>query len=273
MTFLVFDEGHWVSGLIQVDEVGKARVLVTDSLGISPEVAFGAVAECFMAQFESIDLFYSDEKRQQADAGCSVFALDDARHLQTVHRYLPPKYADTGVFGYLADHSDKSALETLIPDFQPQPEKTFFRARLPLHLMRTMQSRKLLDEVVPQRDERLPVNKRGESAVDSSVKHFTSKAGEKPRNTRLEYKLHKMRDQNIAYLNSHTDDECKAAMDALTVSGFKKRVDMERVEHLQPEHKLIQQNFKSQLAEVREKESKKTKESTDPHADSSPSSF
>ena len=102
-----------------------------------------------------------------------------------------------------------------------------------------MQSTDLLEEAIPERGGHFPVNKRQESALGSSLKYFKKVDDGNPKNMRLVYKFHKMRDQNIAFLNRHTAAQCKTAMDRFTVSGFEKRILMKKSEGLQLSNRII----------------------------------
>lgn len=70
------------------------------------------------------------------------------------------------------------------------------------------------------------VNKRGETELQSTSKFFKPREGSDVlENKRLEYKFDKMKEQNIAYMMRHTDEECAQAADYFSVDSFEQRLN------------------------------------------------
>jgi hypothetical protein len=72
--------GHYVSGLISIDEMGKAKIVLIDSLGSTKGVHHEDFLREFSKHFPNNEIYISNETRQKTSTGCSVFALDDIAH-------------------------------------------------------------------------------------------------------------------------------------------------------------------------------------------------
>lgn len=224
VTYILVHNKHFLSGQIRLTPDGKMDVLIMDSLGYSPsqeQVISADVIKIFVSEFSNLNLYYSEEKRQNNVSGCAVFAIDDARHLQTTERYLPGKYKNSGLFGYLSDHAEKTSLDKLCKKEKQTETQSLFFCRLPFHLKRAWQSTALLGIASES-----IVNKAGQKESSAIIPFFKPNLRDgKLTNTRIESQFAKMYEQNIKFLTSHTDKECLEAMKEFTVTGFQSRLE------------------------------------------------
>ena len=99
---------------------------------------------------------------------------------------------------------------------------------LPLSLMRTMQSTKLKEQVIPsrEREKDLIINKKNQTALDSVSAFFrpNNDGSTKEINTRLNEKLNRIAHYNLAYLMSTPLEDIAQAMQKHTFSGFEARI-------------------------------------------------
>lgn len=240
----VITGSHWISGQLEYDENGNLNILIMDSLGLITDslgdehakvgYEMGLVIAALDKVGAKANIFHASERRQGAAKGCSVFALDDCRHLFTCERYLPSQYL--GLFDYL--RKGKQAAQTAeaadMESKQDEPGSavhapkrvTLTKTRLPLYLLKTWQSRKLRDEAAMRKDEAtLPINKKSLiiSAASAIASYFKLGADSKEMNTRLDEKLARMRENCWSFLVKHTDDEVARSMSDFTLEGFKQR--------------------------------------------------
>lgn len=190
---------HWISGRIDFHTNG-CDLCIIDSLGSESAAIMGSglqMAELAQRRLAGVRIYVLGEERQHAMQGCSVYAIDDARHLHTIERYLPPAYAAGGLFAYLGAHSRSVVFNTKV---------TVQVARTPLPLLRTQQSSRLFNEIQQRGLEAtIPVNKRGETA-SQSVKHNFFNVEGKPTNKRIEYKLEVFRNKTLQFLSRYEND-------------------------------------------------------------------
>src|SRR3990167_8388313 len=149
---------HWITGDIQIDADGKVQVLFLDSMGLeypvtSMHINTADIINEFSNVFPDASIYFSKTRRQASGPGCSVFALDDVRHLFTVEKYLQSQY--TGLFSYLAAQVGSSGNMA-----EPYRERklanggTVHCIPIPLSLMRTTLSSRLYTTYIPQRSAR-----------------------------------------------------------------------------------------------------------------------
>ena len=215
----ICSSSHWIAGEITIDEEGETKILFIDSLGVAPIYeTTEEVIKIANRIFPQCEIFVSEKKRQNALSGCSIFALNDVATLYTLR--LEEQYDQTKLFGYIANNPSQkiSIKETKGTDL------TITSCKLPLSLNRTMQSEKLLTEIIPKatvEEQKIPVNKKGETAELSATKSFqTSPETGKRQNTRLFYKLDKMAEHVFDYLLKHSTREREEQMKAGTVAAF-----------------------------------------------------
>lgn len=216
---------HWITGDIQIEADGQINVLIIDSLGnkkicLETSWAMKMIAQCF----PTVKLYWSIEQRQHDEVSCSVYALDDVRHLFTIEKYLDKKYATTGLFGYLKDPANRSDLNeekgrTKIFTFEA------IQSYLPLPFLRTMQTRKLFGFIGSRspEEQKTPGEKSGKTVIEAAREDFVEKE-EKNVNQRLSRKLDKMMHNNARFF-IHVGDEKKIEkqMQQFTLMGLKKR--------------------------------------------------
>ncbi|MHB1947461.1 MAG: YopJ family acetyltransferase [Gammaproteobacteria bacterium] len=233
--------GHWIVGDIKIDEKGHVSVLFLDSLSIERISEFfteKAIIE-FARLFPDATIYYVDIKRQYSTLGCSVFALDDVRHLYTVEDgHLEEKYNLSGLHGYLADSakvlsSKEEYKPIVIQDYDGIGKYTVTLCALPLSLMRTMQSRALTNWVITDRSEaerKVPVNKKREIMTPEYAEQtFFRDAGSAKRiNIRLEETLKKIARYNFEFLKNRDSKTVNEETEPFTLKGFKKRIALKK---------------------------------------------
>ena len=217
---------HWIAGTINITQDNVVRVLFLDPLGSSQLYATTIKAIfIFDTIFPNSHIFVAEEQRLHGSAGCSVFALDDVAHLATLR--LEDKYKQSGLFGYLEDTPHKIRYIQDITDDSKIVE--IIECKTPLSLTRTMQSTQLIQKIIPERSEdeqRQPINKKGETAAESSSKFFQPRVDNpsKIQNQRLEYKLSKMADHLFDFLFTHSQEEIEALIQEATLEKFNERM-------------------------------------------------
>ena len=199
--FIVTGE-HSYCGEIRIDENHHASVYLIDSLGISTESSHyhELLITQLMTHFNIDRIYINHEIRQKTSTGCSIFALDDIQHLYQLR--LSDNYKN--IWDYLEKTAapDMKGLENIDIIVHQYP--------LPTPLLRTMQTRKLLEEVIPERltkESEYPINKKGKTIRQSAVEFFTKNEEGKEINQRLAYKLNKIRLHNWAFLKNCTPAE------------------------------------------------------------------
>jgi hypothetical protein len=199
--FIVTGE-HSFCGELRIDENHMASIYLIDSLGISAESSHfhESFITHMMAHFRTNRVYINQEIRQRVSTGCSIFALDDIQHLYRLR--LPEQYKN--IWDYLEKTAcpDAQALENI--------DILVHRYPLPTPLLRTMQTRKLLEEVIPERltkESEYPINKKGKTIRQSAQQFFAKNEEGKLINQRLTYKLHKIRLYNWSFLKNCTPEE------------------------------------------------------------------
>lgn len=233
----VYASSHFVSGLISIDEMGKAKIILIDSLGAEECIYHEDFLRNFSKHFPNNEIYVSKESRQKTSKGCSVFALDDIAHL--------PKIRIEGhenIWDYL-EETEKKVLE-----IEPGPDSEIpiiaNSIALPVSLMRTMQSSALLNDIIPQKPQNVQafkINKKEQTTSESVMPFFKPKSHsemDKLQNTRLDYKLDKMKKQNFQYLLSLTEAEVANEMEYFTIQSFASRTALQQSELTSAQHDL-----------------------------------
>jgi len=216
---------HFISGKILIEPDGNAKIFLIDSLGTSSGVYYDEFLINFALKFPQHEIFVSKETRQNASKGCSVFALDDIAHLENLRIEN-----HQNIWDYLT--SEKKPENNVVIK-KDDHVVNIYAAPLPISLTRTMQSNALLTEVIPQKPERVknfPINKKNQT-IEDSVKPFfkeVSSENNKRRNTRLDYKLSQMTEQNWGFLANHSENEVEEAMKYFTLDSFKERISQKK---------------------------------------------
>ncbi|HVV68770.1 MAG TPA: tetratricopeptide repeat protein [Gammaproteobacteria bacterium] len=206
-----FNSGtHWVSGIIEIDAKNNVKLLLIDSVG--DELSSCCVAS-FAKQFPQGMLYRNIEKRQYQPKGCSIYAMDDARHAFTVEKYLKQN-----IFDYLDKQNypiKRFKLEGFIIRQRP--------CHLPLSFYRTAQS---LAKAVPFRffDESSSViNKKAMDLGDCRKKDMKEIDG-KLRNRRIPYVSNKFLKKNMEFLDRFGDEKVASKMQNFSLSAFQQRM-------------------------------------------------
>lgn len=222
VTFFVAD-AHWISGIIEVNDHGDARMVILDSMGTTKKNDHHLIQASTLSAMENFNEIFPDQpiyfcknKRQNTERSCAVFSLDDLAHLFTLDRHL-----QENLFHYF-DKQPKKAAKTKI---EGTGSLNIHCHDLPLSLLRTTQSRTTIDEVLSRTDKTtlsMPVNKYGDTFASQVNEFFKSRSDtEKKQNTRLEYKLENMAAHNAAYLLTHNKE---------TVARHKKEFELDKFE-------------------------------------------
>lgn len=225
----IISGGHWISGQIDIDENGNAKIIIIDSNGDSMQyIPTQDVISHFADHFKNGLIYLSREKRQNAASGCSVFSLDDALHLATLTRMLPAEYEKSGIFGFLEGHPANRPIVALHNDTNANID--VISCQLPLSIIRTMQSDELLQTVIPARlkaEQDAFLKRKGITALDSAKNHHNVEnpdfPHDKKRNLRLKYKLDNFAKKNAAYLLKTPLQQVRESMNSFTLNEFKKR--------------------------------------------------
>jgi hypothetical protein len=223
-----------------VDEKNHASIFIVDSLGSDGNFFLKNIIFPLDTYFPNSSIYITHDERQASAMGCSVFALDDLRHLHTIERYLPTEYkTENGLFDYLKDNSFKDIT------FENKGHTIHAKeCQIPLVLERTRQAENLLTEIIPSRvlENKIPINKRGETALESTFKFFheaKNKKGEsKKHNKRLEKQLDKMVTYNAHFIMSNSLEKIKGEMEKFTLAAFKKRIQQQNLLEDSPQPKL-----------------------------------
>jgi len=233
---------HWICGEIKVDPSGEMSCVLIDSAGSTPYLT--DVALEINKRFPECKIYVTDFIRQHSPYGCTVFALDDLRHLHTIEKYLSPKYKKIGLFGYLEDSHQKEGPIEIQNDKETLEVR---KCKLPLPFMRPFQSSKLWLEVIPEMiakeewEQEQPVNKKQENISIASEKHIIEANG-KTKNGRLNYTLYKMGNYAIGFIKKYSNDEIIELSNPFTLNGFITRIQMQH-----PPKKPKKQSFFGKL--------------------------
>lgn len=230
--FRTFAADHWIAGEVDIPETGAPRLLLIDSMGSAePKTHDFIMTE--LKDMKELTIYLSSGKRQITGAGCTVFALKDVQDLFTIGDYLDPKYKKD-IFEYVSQNAHSKVYNSGETGKHEQFPFSVYSSLLPLRFMRSEQSktRSLLDATIPARskeEQELPVNKKKETALQSSKKHFkliSIKEGTKELNTRIEYKLNKMANHVLDYLDKHQFDfaQIEKESEPFTLEGLKKQM-------------------------------------------------
>ncbi len=172
---------HWRSGEIEIDDTGHVKLFILDPSG----GGLGAYEMKHIGEIiadKKITFYFTKDQRQHSLSGCSVFALDDVRHFHTIE-----KYAAQGKT--LFQQLD----ERIVPDQTMEISENInaYFCKLPVSLMRTMQSRGVFTTIETEKDH--IINKAGKTATDSTKTLFSvDNFGAPEKNIRLDNKREKM---------------------------------------------------------------------------------
>jgi len=199
---------HWNSGAIEIHD-DEVNILLIDPLDEPTPEYIKACQEVFGDKKVTIYVNYNTGKKQRqfGGVGCSVFALDDVRHLHTSFR-------DSSLFAYLASHTKPMGEEH-------QGGVTHY-SELPPSMQRTMQSRDAFDAA----DADAVVNKKGETYRESLDKTFVhDPLRDKLINQRLESKLRSSAERVADFICRNGCSQAAMLAGEHTLQGFKHRVE------------------------------------------------
>ncbi len=101
---------HSIGGCVDTRPEGTTVCLI-DSFGYGDGLEQGfftssayAIKQLMLFLLEA-NLYFMQDSRQHARYGCSVYAIDDVRHLHTLDGYLPLSGEKRGLLPYLEAHS------------------------------------------------------------------------------------------------------------------------------------------------------------------------
>jgi len=177
--FVLIDP-HWRAGEIEINADGNVNIFILNSTGYLEEHDLIRIKFHEIFKDKPVHLFFANEMRQFTNLGCSVFALDDVRHFYTLDNYSAEGKTLFEQLNTRITQSDTIAEHVIR-----------HHCRLPVSLMRTMQSRRVFEAIEPEQD--LPINKYKLTAEQSIRESFIeSQAGGVIQNKRLDMKLNKM---------------------------------------------------------------------------------
>ena len=233
---------HWISGEIEILS-DTVNIFLLDSFGTPDEEHLMTINKVF--KDKEINFFVSNSKRQNSGSGCSVFALDDIRHLST--RF---QYTNIPIF----EHLNMNITERI--QLESDPTIWVNRCNLPASIMRTKQSSNATQESLPYANE--PVNRNKEPYISSVKKYFVfDETKNKEVNHRIIEKLKKnaKRVEKFIFENGYA----KAAIlaQAHTLGGFiEKSKSADSIDHKKED--LLSATFKKCFNENKENASPET---------------
>jgi hypothetical protein len=231
---------HWIAGSVLVDNNGKIKVLLIDSLGVVNKPTGKWINSYLNAAIK--DIVYNiqatpmiiEDVRQYTLQGCSVYAIDDIQHLFSINDYLPEKQ---NIFTYLENNVNKQKAY-LDPNEDPhyihkkksRPDYIeIFISKLPLYLMRTKQSTSIGKEdfvkSYSDTEQNIKLSKKQHSVLESNALHFTfSTEKDKEVNARLEYKLGNIYNKVFTYCANNDLATITHDMDSFKLTAFKEKI-------------------------------------------------
>ncbi|MDF1683678.1 MAG: hypothetical protein P1U36_03375 [Legionellaceae bacterium] len=234
---------HWTAGQIEIKEDGSVNLFISDSLGLDKNNAYWFSSQLNSKEFlqlfqdRTVNIFYGADKRQNADEGCKVYAMDDVRHFHSMEQYMD----EDNIMDYLAEHrqgEDASLAENVHLSF----------CQLPDTLLRTMQSKKvhgMLHDV--------KVNKKGETAAASIVQDFKRN----PMSNRIEnQRIQRKYDRMVERLDTRVEMILDSEDPHQAFADFTQKADMHtltgfRARNTMKQQVEIQTRMKSTLDELR----------------------
>lgn len=159
--FVVYGK-HWNCGEVRINESGDITLLLLDSFPKYLTSKLDIIKKTFSER--SLTVYYPELPIQRDTHNCAIFAIDNWKRLDKVENYLPVQY-NGDLFEYLRIHSEL--------DFEGGGVQ-ICKVQLPLYLMKLMQSRKLVLDIIPGRTEEnaLALNRQGETAYDACFKYY-----------------------------------------------------------------------------------------------------
>ncbi len=203
---------HWTAGIIEVAEKNEINMLLIDSRGMELD---SYCIRAFAKEFPRGKWYRNIEPRQYQPKGCSIYAMDDVRHLFTVEKYIKPN----NIFDYLAAQPYPVNRITLAGIEMKQ-----YPCHLPLSFERSRQSR-LVETILNRREENnLAINKK-EMMAEDCRKTDLRKINGKDQNRRIPYVYNKFLRRNMEFLEKFGDEQAACKMMNFSLSAFEERMD------------------------------------------------
>jgi hypothetical protein len=216
---------HWTCGVVQKDEDGRVSFLVVDPLGVDKNGDLFTETQDMLLMIASIfenktyQIYFDAVRRQNDEKSCAVYAIDDLQHLYALEQNWQRQNFNLTLFEFLEKNKQREkSIETVKINLTP----------LPLTLMRTMQSRRLRELIIPRRAKKEPplVNKKGETAQQSVSKTFLfNPQKKKDENQRAKFNYHKMRQYNEQYLLTTDPQHIHQTTMLFTLSEVKAKIE------------------------------------------------
>ncbi|MFO1258425.1 MAG: ankyrin repeat domain-containing protein [Gammaproteobacteria bacterium] len=207
----ILSDAHWLTGRIRRTVDNLHQIIILDSLGHKSSF-LSFVSESIQSRLSSPELFVGYEKRQNSIQGCSMFSLDDLQNLFKVDQYLPKAYSELGLYGYLNDSVVKMSYDSNRTDIK--------YCQLPLFLLKSRQSNKLVSKTIPERSEEnaISFDRKGRTAAEIAATDFVEN-----KNHRIDRKLDKTRNRVEKFCNVHDEEGLLKKLAESSFAGFKKR--------------------------------------------------
>ncbi len=222
---------HWISGVIHKDSKGTVSLLIVDPLGFDKDGDIFTETEDIIKDAKTIfsqnklKIYFDGTRRQNDKVACSVIAIDDLQHLYTTEKNWQKQHFNENLFSFLRNNKIHKRKFT----DSDNDHFTLNLTTLPLTLMRTMQSRRLEEVIIPSRKGKEPeiINKRGETAAQSSSRSFIfNLKANKKQNMRLVEKFQKMRQYNQQYLLTTDSKKIHETIKLFTLEHFIQRIQL-----------------------------------------------
>jgi hypothetical protein len=221
---------HWIAGEIFINKDGTKSMLIMDSLGPS---GFYSGCDEFFKKFPLGNIYYAAYLRQNSPSGCSIFSLDDVRHLFTIDNYLPRNdVTSINLWKYLQQHIDNH--------INWDSDKKVNFVKLPLPFLRTTQTSNLFAQKADQKpiidsydskEKEVPLGKKkstmknlSEQFKKNNNQFMAKNGGVTKQNGRLQEQLIKMQTVVEKYLNDNTEESIKHNRQKFTLEAFEKKV-------------------------------------------------
>lgn len=249
---LLYVDTHWSCFDVYRDDENNLSVLVIDPCGIDHNYfSFFTkdLCEKIFDVFPNVLLYANKEQKLHAARGCSVMSIDDVVRLHTVDAYLPAYQTSIApLHAYLKDIAkDLDEPVYVAPSCDPDSKNSseeeddndkLFEIKcvnLPLSLLRNMQSRKLVNDIIPNREDEngLITRKSKRSQLGAARKYFSENQENIVKNKRAEKKLEFYGKKNIEYFfkldaGLISKEKIQEDQDKFTLAGKRKRVEAEK---------------------------------------------
>lgn len=200
--FMMRSEGHWISGVVWVDDKREAHLFLMDSMFVT-DIEFYPTGffKAYYAAFPNGKIYAPNVTRQNSSRGCAIFAYEDCMKSQSMYDHYFG--GDQGLLNYILKN-----ISVEIPVCDPKLETDYSLEinliSLPIRFLSLMQSRRVyeLSAVESKKNPNFRINKKNETAEEAISRHFIE-SGDRKINDRINYKMNKMASLNRSFLFSH----------------------------------------------------------------------